>query len=128
MTDINKSIEQLLSRPLTGEEIIGLNNFKQLYDIDDSDPLAIVLALVGANTVLINSMPDLLQQKAKDTIELHRNTLREQSTIIAKELIGTLSSNIAGANASYKTVAIWFAGGSIFGGILTLLVSHWLRT
>lgn len=127
MTDLNKSIAELLNRPLTAEEITGLNNFKGRYDIDDSDPLAIVLALVGANTVLMNSMPNLLQQKATETIELHRTTLREQSTIIAKELIGTLSSNITGANASYKVLSVWFACGSVFGGFLTLLITHWLR-
>ena len=127
MTDINKSVAELLNRPLTAEEITGLNNFKGRYDIDDSDPLAIVLALVGANTVLMNSMPNLLQQKATETIELHRTTLREQSTIIAKELIGTLSSNITGANASYKVLSVWFACGSVFGGLLALLITHWLR-
>ncbi len=131
MTDIDKSIAELLGRKLTAEEITGLHNFKSRYDIDDTDPLAIVLALVGANTVLMNSMPNLLLQKADETIELHRTTLREQSTIIAKDLIATLSSNIAMGNASYKTLAIWFAFGSIFGsifgGMLVFLISHWLR-
>lgn len=126
MTDINKSIAELLNRSLTVEEITGLNNFKGRYDIDDSDPLAIVLALVGANTVLMNSMPNLLQQKASETIELHRTTLREQSTIIAKELIGTLSSNISGANASYKALAFWFSCGTVFGAFLTLFIMRWL--
>lgn len=134
MTDINKSIALLLNRTLTTEEIIGLNNFKNLYEIDETDPLAIVLALVGANTVLMNSMPDLLQQKASETMELHRMTLRDQSTLIAKELILTLSSNIAeaskvaGTNASHMTLVAWFAGGSFFGVLLGLLISHWLRT
>ena len=127
MTDINKSVAELLNRPLTAEEITGLNNFKGRYDIDDSDPLAIVLALVGANTVLMNSMPNLLQQKAADTIESHRSSLREQSTVIAKELIETLSRNIVSAAANSKILAIWFCCGFVFGSFLTLLITHWLR-
>lgn len=119
---IADSIKELLGRPLTVEEVTGLSNFQRLYDIDDSDPLAIVLALVGANTVLINSMPNLLQQKANETIELHQRTLRDQSTIIAKELIATLSQNIASANASLKVRGMFFLGGAFIGALIAIVV------
>lgn len=123
---IADSISQLLGRPLTIEEITGLANFKNFYEIDESDPLAVVLALVGANTVLINSIPDLLQQKANETIDLHQRTLRDQSTIIAKELIATLSQNISNANASLKVRGMWFFGGVFFGTATSAaVILHW---
>ncbi len=130
MTDINKSIAELLGRDLTDEEITCINNLKGRFHISDTKPLAIVLALVGANHVLFESMPNLLQQKASETIKRHRTTLSKESTTITQELIGMLSHNIAMENARYKTLAIWFSFGSIFGGMLVFLISHskWLRT
>ncbi len=118
---VAKSIAELLGRPLTAEEALGLANFQGRYDIDDDDPLAIVLALVGANTVLINSMPTLLQQKADETIDLHRRTLMDQSTIIAKELIATLSKNIQHENTSIKIRGTYAIVGAIVGSFLTTL-------
>lgn len=124
---IAESVAKLLGRPLTSEEATGLANFKNYYEIDESDPIALVLALVGANTVLINSMPNLLQQKADETIELHRRTLMDQSTIIAKELIATLSQNIANTNASLKVRGMWFFGGAGCGAVaaITILKLFW---
>lgn len=119
---ITERVSKLLRRQLTLEEVNSLVNFQNSYEIDDSDPLAVVLALVGANTLLISSLPNLLQQKADETIELHRRTLMDQSTIIAKELIVTISKNIAHENASLKIRGAWFLGGSLLGCVISAIV------
>jgi hypothetical protein len=116
------NIAQILGRSLTQEETISIANFQSRYDIDDSDPIAIVLALVGANTVLMNSIPALLQQKAEETIELHRRTLMDQSTIIAKELIANLSEVIAHQNTSLKVRLVYTLSGTLCGSILTAVL------
>lgn len=121
-----ESVKKILGRELTIEEVSNLSNFQKYHEVDDSDPLVVVLALVGANTVLINSLPNLLQQKANETIELHRRTLMEQSTIIAKDLITTIAHNIIVEHWKKQliTYGAIFVGGAISAIVFLRVFGH----
>jgi len=82
-----EGVKRLYGRELTAVEVSNLNNFRSYYDVDDDDPIVVVLAMLAANNLMMSSLPELLQQKTIEIIELHRTTLREQSSIIAKELV-----------------------------------------
>lgn len=81
------TIEALQKRPLTTAELATLNEFQRTFEIDDDDPLVVVLAMMARTQIAVDSVPNILQQKVDETIELHRTVLREQSTLIAKELL-----------------------------------------
>lgn len=87
-------IEKLQKRPLTKEESLSINEFKSHFNIDDEDPLVVVLALMARSQIILESMPNNLEKKANETIELHRTLLRDQSVVIAKELISVIAENI----------------------------------
>jgi hypothetical protein len=119
MSSLAESVRVFQGRDLTVEEKDSLIKFQEIYEISDDDPLVAVLAMIGAHKILMESAPGLIFQKAIETIELHQQTLQEQSTLIAKELIAALSHNIIMAakervsrkNQLTKHVLIFFAGG-----------------
>ena len=125
MSSLADAIQILHGRDLTSLERHSLTKFQELYEINDSDPLVIVLAMMGANRLTLESAPELLQKKAMELIELHRLTLREQATIIAKELITTLAENIYDSARVQNTwkdrltefALVFLVGGLIGGGI-----------
>lgn len=112
------TVEALMKRPLTVEEMENLADFQRINGIDDSDPLLVVLALMAKSQLAVESLPALLQQKAIETIELHRQTLREQSTLIAKELITALAQNIESANVDWKARWLRYAGCFVGGAMM----------
>lgn len=124
------NVSLLLGRGLNTEEMSSLANFQRVNQIDDSDPLITVLALMARSHLIMETLPKLLQEKATETITLHQQTLREQSTLIAKELVLTIAQDIR--TASLATYTDWktrwisygvaFAAGSIATGIFILLV------
>lgn len=119
------AVEKLQKRALTPAEITALNDLQQLYKVDDDDPLVVVLALMARSQNILESVPDLLQQKVVETIELHRTLLRDQAVLISKELIGTLAHNIEAANADSK--AKWIRGvGFYVAGAITTILLRWL--
>lgn len=126
--NLKQAMEVLQKRPLSAEEAALLSEFQRLYSIDDDDPLIVVLALMAQSQLLVQTLPDLLQQKAIETIELHRTLLRDQAVVIAKELIQTLSGQIQSANQTWQ--ARWtrylgfFIGGAISMGVLIQLFRH----
>lgn len=93
------TIETLQKRPLTTDEVSTLNEFQRSFKIADDDPLLVVLAMMARSQIIVDSVPDLLQQKVNETIELHRLVLREQAVLIAKELIATLAEDIKRATS-----------------------------
>lgn len=111
---------------LTEAQIKSLNMYQQIYEIPDDDPLITVLAMMGANRILLEEQGDLLLQKAKETIELHQQTLREQSALIAKELILAVGDMVAGTSVGIKyrrsLMAAIFLGGIVIGGVLVRFI------
>ena len=116
------TIETLQKRSLTAEEVSSLNEFQHSFKIDDDDPLLVVLALMARSQIIVESVPNLLQQKVNETIELHRLVLRDQAVLIAKELIATLAEDIKTATSKNQTrwapyIACVFAGMVGYAGI-----------
>lgn len=126
MKSLAESVRVLQGRELTAEENESLTKFQKIYGIGDDDPLVVILAMIGVNRILLESVPELFHQRVLETIKLHQQTLREQSTLIAKELIMTLSDNIkaAGGLNSLKDQFIEyfliFLVGGLTGGALVV--------
>jgi hypothetical protein len=78
-------------RELTVQEATRLAKFQKFHGVDDSDPLIISYALMARNELLNDSLPGLFQEKVNETIELHRQTLRQQALVVAQELLIELS-------------------------------------
>ena len=120
-----QSVKMLMGREqreLSPEEIKSLGDFQRAHQVDDSDPLILVYALMAKNHVVADTLPNLLQQKITETIEMHRQTLREQSTVIAKELITAIALDIEAVNVNVKTrwtrYAIAFLAGLVMGAAI----------
>ena len=121
------NVEQILGRTVTPEQANDLNQFQKQFGIEDADPVIVVLALVSANKVLMEEIPKLLQQKAAETIELHRQTLITQSSLIAKELIHVLASSIDTSKKSKDRLipyVISFFMGAISIGLFLIFLRH----
>lgn len=123
-----QTIEGLLKRPLKAEEVAQLADFQRTYAIDDDDPLLVVLAMMAQSQLIVQAVPELLQQKAEETIELHRTLLREQSVLIAKDLINTLGTEIQKANRGWRELWLrylaFFVGGAITMELLVQIARH----
>lgn len=120
-------VEKLQKRALLPAEVTALNDLQQLYKIDDDDPLVVVLALMARSQNILESVPDLLQQKVVETIELHRTLLRDQAVLISKELIGTVAHNIEAANADWKAKWTRHAGFFVAGVVFTIVLRFLLH-
>jgi len=129
-----KTIETLEGRTLSDVERNSLRKFELMFEIGEDDPLNIVLAMMAKNQLKADQLPELLQQKAKETIELHQQTLREQSTLIAKELVvsignmlvDTIATQLAGSAVGKRMRLLQWScclmGGFIFGGLCVRLL------
>lgn len=123
MSRLVSTLETLMKRPLTPEETSNIAEFQRVNEIDDTDPLLVVLALMAKNQLIVEALPELLQQKALETIELHRQALREQSTLIAKDLITVLAQNIESANVDWKVRWLRYAGCFVAGALFAATMS-----
>lgn len=126
--NLSETLEVLSGRALTSEERDRAHKFEQQFEITEDDPLTVVLAMMAQNQLTANQLPDLLQQKAKETIELHQQTLREQSTLIAKELLVSVGNLVAASAVGQKLRLTQFAGvflvGFIVGGLCARILLH----
>lgn len=122
------AVEQLQKSPCTASQIETLNEFQKIHKIGNDDPLVIVLALMARSQLILESTPTLLKQKADETIELHRTMLRDQSVIIAKELVGTLTQIIHNEvrrviPSNHNVRNMIYAGiGSLVSGLIIAIV------
>lgn len=122
MSSLAEAVSKVLGRALTTEDVKNLNSFQRIYGIDDEDPLIVVLAMMGANRIMLESFPLLMQQKALETIELHKQTLGEQSTIIAKDLISVIAHDIM--RKQWILYMIVFFGGAIVSALILHFFGH----
>lgn len=98
-----ESMAVLLGRDLTPEESKRLGKFQEQQGIGDDDPIVAVLALLGVHKILIEDIPDRIKKASQDAITAHAQTLREQSTIVAKELLLALTRSINDAARAQRT-------------------------
>lgn len=124
--NLAETMATLSGRQLTSDERQSLHKFEQLFEIGEDDPLIVVLAMMAKNQLTVDQLPDRLEKAAKETIELHQQTLREQSTLIAKELLVSVGSMVAESAVGQKLRLVQFAGlfmsGFILGGICVRLL------
>ena len=118
------AVEALKKEPLTAKEAETLQEWQQQFALADDDPIIVVLAIMARSQLIIEGAPDLLLQKVKETIELHKTNLREQALLTAKDLINDLSvvwlSQQNGAMAVWKQRAYGFAAGAVTMGLLVV--------
>lgn len=116
------SLEALKKSPLSAEEANMVREFQSQFEIDDDDPLIVVLAIMIRSQLIIETAPNLLQQKVNETIELHKTNLREQANLSAKEIVGDIAAALVRQQSNMSAVwhirLIW---GAIGAGIATLL-------
>lgn len=117
------TVESFTKRPLSAADVASLTAFQKQFNIEDDDPMMVVLAMMARGQIIVDSAPDLLQQKVTETIELHRNVLRDQATLIAKDLIVVLANDIEkSVFTKYKSRAAsyagFFVGGMVFSVVL----------
>ena len=62
-------VEKLQNKPLSADDAKALNEFQRTFNIDDDDPLMVVLAMMARSQILVESVPNLLQQKTKEIID-----------------------------------------------------------
>jgi hypothetical protein len=122
------TIEKLQNKPLTPSEAATIRDFQTTFSVEDDDPLIVVLALMARSQLILESVPNLLQQKVNETIELHQTLLRTQAVAIAKDLIKELTPHITLANKNWVSQVSWyigfFVGGIVFSFGCTWLVKH----
>jgi uncharacterized Fe-S radical SAM superfamily protein PflX len=112
------NVEALKKQPLTAEEVAMLQEFQRQFNMDDDDPLNVVLAMMARSQMIVETAPTLLQQKVEQTIELHRTNLREQAVLSAKELIADLSALLLSQQKDVSTCwlcrrrCLWFGSGT----------------
>lgn len=129
------AVEALQKEPLTAKEVATLQNWQRIFSLADDDPIIVVLAIMVRSQLIIESAPDLLQQKVLETIELHRTNLREQAVLSAKELITDLSAVLLSHQkdvlTDWRQRAYGFAAGAVtmallLGAALLLVrLLHW---
>jgi len=120
------TIEALQKRPLTAEEINNIGDLQSIYQINDSDPLVIVLALMARSQLVVSTMPELLQQKVDHTIELHRTLLMEQSSLVSKQLILSIAQNLKVQGIGWRAGAARYAGAFVAGMVVATILFHWV--
>lgn len=94
------SIEEIIGRPLTTDERQMFMRLRDKYGYNDGDPLAVVLSMTGAVSVLTHSIPARIQEAAQQMIELHASVLRSQAELVAKDLVGTVAQAVYSSGRS----------------------------
>lgn len=85
------SVERLLRRPLSGTEVQHWNSIQDQYGIADDDPIVIVLTLLALHEHLFNDLPKQIIEATEKAVAIHRTTLDDQATIVAKGILVKLA-------------------------------------
>jgi hypothetical protein len=122
------SVEKILRRALTAEEVQHWNSIQDQYGIADDDPLVVLLTVLALHQHLFNDLPKRIQEATDKAIAVHRTTLEEQATIVSKALLAKLSpmfvqaareANGGSAGGFGLQLPVWITGvvGLACGGI-----------
>lgn len=127
MSSLTNSVEAVMGRKLTPDEAVNIASLQRIHEMDDSDPLIIVLALMAKNGLIAESIPNLLQQKAMEMIALHEQTLIRQSAYIAKELIATISKEVVSTNEAWRVRWMRYGGFFLAGALCMEVISFIIK-
>lgn len=93
------------------------------WGYSNDDPIVVVLALTGGLTVIAKDIPAQIQAASDKIIETHATVLRNQSNLIAKEMVGTIAELVHNAGRTRmrrigEAVACAIAGSTVSFGIM----------
>ena len=106
-------IERIVGRSLTTEEVVHWQKIQDVYGVSDDDPLVMVIILLGIHQHLYNDVPEKIRESVDKALHVHRTTLEDQATIVAKGLIAQLAPMFASAartSQPEEAGAGWFSG------------------
>ena len=125
---LENAVEVLARRPLTVEEINSLNLFQKMNGIDDSDPLIVVLAYMARSHLMLEQLPAEMNKMVNESTEYHRNTLRDQSSLVAKDLVSSIALGLEKSNKYRKfdffSHLLAFTAGALLTALLVMLLRH----
>lgn len=124
---MESAITSIVGRSLTDPERKMLMRLRDQYGYDDNDPLVVVLAMMGAYQIMTEEIPLKLAAAAKETIEVHQQTLRNQSMIVAKDLVGTIAGLIHASSRSLQNRTIDVLIGCGIGALVTVIIGVALK-
>lgn len=110
---------QLVGRELRPDEREMLFNLRDQYNYDDTDPLVVVLAMMGAYIIIAKDLPNKLIEASKQITETHSVVMGKAAMIVANDLVGHVVGLVNKAQRTRKDR--WF-DGLIGGGIGAVLV------
>lgn len=117
---MESAIEGLIGRELNQEERQMILRLRDQYGYSDDDPLVIILALTGAIKIIAEDIPAKIVQASEKATELHLQTLREQSMMVARDMVGQVAGLIHTAGRSRKDRVVDGIVGGIAGMILMI--------
>ncbi|MDR5791749.1 hypothetical protein P9281_34950 [Caballeronia sp. LP003] len=103
------AVEKLVGRALSKDEAIYWQRIQDTYGIADDDPLVMVVVLLAVHQHLFNGLPAQIGEATERAITIHRTTLEDQATIVAKGLLEKLTPmfvkavNEAGRSPAQRT-------------------------
>jgi hypothetical protein len=125
------AVARIVGRDLTEDDRQLLIAVRDQYGYDDDDPLVVVLAMTGALKIMMDELPERLKKASEHLTEVHQITLKNQSAIIAKDLVGIVAEHIHAAGRTRKgrliDAALGAAGVLAFAllvGVVMYIRSH----
>lgn len=116
---MESSVERMVGRPLTKDELQMLIRLRDDWGYSNDDPIVVVLALTGGLTVIANDIPARIQAASDKIIETHATVLRNQSNLIAKEMVGTIAELVHNAGRSRMRRLGEAAACAVAGALVT---------
>lgn len=86
-----KSVERLIGQKLTSDQVQYWQRLQDMFGVSDEDPIVMVFVLLGVHQHLFNEVPARIQEATDKAIAIHRTTLEDQSSIVAKRLLEQLA-------------------------------------
>lgn len=126
-TTMEASVERIIGHPLSDTDRQMLIQLRDEYGYDDSDPLVVVLAMMGAYIILTNEIPDKIKKASEQIIETHAVVLRDASMIVAKDLVSTIAGQIHSAVQTRKVRLMYGAVGGLLGAIVMVLLFFFFK-
>jgi hypothetical protein len=85
------AVEKLIGRSASKDEAIYWQRIQDTYGVSDDDPLVMVVVLLAVHQHLFNDLPAKINDATDRALTIHRTTLEDQATIVAKGLLEKLT-------------------------------------
>lgn len=120
-TTLEATIMRIVGHELTAGDREMLIMLRDQYGIDDGDPMVVALAMTGAVKVMVDQIPEMIAKESEKITELHITGLRNQSILIAKDLVGVIAGQIHAASRTRRGRLVDAAIGGLVGVTATLI-------